>query len=83
MDGGRGGVRGSLGPLVTAPRPGSALVRFTCERPDHAKRSDRYTLTIHAGEWAFCLHEGPTSDHKWRLIAGAKLESLLDLRRPR
>jgi hypothetical protein len=83
VDGGRGRVRGSLGSLVTAPRPGSALVRFKCDRPDHAKRSERYTLTIHDGQWAFCGHEGPTSDHKWRPIAGAKLDALLELRRPR
>jgi len=68
---------------VTVSRPGSALVRFTCERPDHAKRSERYTLTIHAGQWAFCGHEGPTSDHKWRPIAGAKLDALLETRRAR
>lgn len=83
MDGGRGRVRGSLGSLMTAPKPGSALVRFTCARPDHAKRSERYTLTIHEGQWAFCGHEGPTSDHKWRPSGGAKLDALLELRRPR
>lgn len=83
MDGGRGGIRGSLGPLMTAPGPGLALIRFTCDRPDHAKRSERYTLTIHDGKWAFCAHEGPRSDHKWRPIVGAKLDALLGMRRPR
>ena len=83
MDGGRGSVRGSVGPLVTSPKPGSALIRFTCERPDHAKRSERYTLTINDGEWAFCPHEGPTSEHKWRLMEGAKLDALLKVRRSR
>jgi hypothetical protein len=81
MDGGRGRLRGSLGPLVPIPSPGSALIRFTCERPDHSKRSERYTLTIHSGQWAFCAHEGATSDHRWRPIAGARLDALLDLRR--
>lgn len=83
MDGGRGSVRGGLGPLVLVPKPGAALVRFSCERPDHAKRSERYTLTIHDGKWAFCAHEGPTSEHRWRPISGTQLESLLDLRRSR
>ena len=83
MDGGRGRLRGGLGSLVTLPRPGSALVRFTCERPDHGKRSGRYTLTIHDGQWAFCAHEGPTSDHKWRPVPGATLDKLLELRRSR
>ena len=83
MDGGRGGIRGSVGSVVTAPRPGLALIRFTCDRPDHARRSERYTLTIHDGEWAFCGHDGPSSDHKWRPIAGSKLDSLLVLRRPK
>ena len=68
---------------MTAQKPGAALVRFKCDRPDHARRSERYTLTIHDGKWAFCTHEGPTSDHKWRPIAGAKLDALLELRRPR
>lgn len=83
MDGGRGRLRGSMGSLVTAPKPGSALIRFTCERPDHAKRSERYTLTINDGKWAFCAHEGPASEHDWRPIAGAQLDSLLDLGRTR
>jgi hypothetical protein len=83
MDGGRGRLRGSLGSLVSVPSPGSALIRFACARPDHAKRSERYTLTIHDGKWAFCVHEGAATEHKWRSISGAKLESLLDLRRSR
>lgn len=83
MDGRRGCIRGSLGSLVTAPKPGSALVRFKCDRLDHARRSERYTLTIHEGKWAFCGHEGPTSEHKWRPIAGAKLDELLELRQAR
>ena len=65
------------------PRPGAALVSFKCERTDHAKRSERYTLTIHEGKWAFCPHEGPASEHMWRPTAGEKLERFLDLRRPR
>jgi hypothetical protein len=73
MDGGRGGIRGSLGSLVGAPRPGLALIRFTCDRPDHAKRSERYTLTIHDGKWAFWAHEGPRSDHN----ASAEMTSAL------
>jgi hypothetical protein len=83
MDGGRRSLRGSLGSLVRVPSPGSALIRFTCVRPDHAKRSQRYTLTINAGTWAFCAHEGPASEHKWRPIPGTKLESLLEPRRSR
>jgi len=83
MDGGRGSVRGNLGSLVTAPKPGSALVRFKCVRPEHAKRSERYTLTIHDRKWAFCRHEGAASEHDWRPIAGAQLDSLLELRRTR
>lgn len=84
MDGGRGRLRGVLGPVtpVTGPKPGSALISYTCQRPDHAKRSERYTLTIHEGKWAFCGHEGPTSDHSWRPIAGVRLDTLLERRRP-
>ena len=65
-----------------ASKPGSALIRYTCERPDHAKRTQRYTLTIHEGMWAFCGHEGPTSEHAWRQIAGMRLDKLLERRRP-
>jgi hypothetical protein len=81
MDGGRRHLRGSLGPVVTAPKPAPALVQFTCVQPDHAKRSERYTLTIHDGKWAFCRHEGPASEHNWRPIEGVRLDSLLELRR--
>jgi len=62
---------------VTAQKPGSALIRFKCDRPEHARRSERYTLTIHDGKWAFCTHEGANSDHRWRPIAGTKLDALL------
>jgi hypothetical protein len=77
-----------MGPLsgrapLTGPRPGAALIQFTCDRPDHAKRNERYTLTIHDGQWAFCGHEGPTSEHTWRPVAGVKLDQVLERRRPR
>jgi hypothetical protein len=68
-------VRPSL--ELPAGTPGSALVRFKCKRRDHAKRSQRFTLTIHQRMWAFCAHEGATSEHDWVPIAGVKLQSLL------
>ena len=83
MDGGRRRVCGSLGSLMGVPGPGSALISFKCERPDHAMRSPRYTLTIHQGKWAFCLHEGPASNHRWRAISGARIDTLFKLRRSR
>lgn len=63
-------------------RPGSALIRYTCDRSDHAKRTVRYTLTIHEGLWAFCAHEGPTSEHSWHLVPGVRLDKLLERHRP-
>lgn len=81
MDGRRGRVRRSVGSLVAAPRPGYALIQFKCVRPDHARRSKRYTLTIRDGRWAFCRHEGPASEHDWRAIAGTQIDSLLEQRR--
>jgi hypothetical protein len=68
---------------VTGAKPGSALIRFTCDRPDHAKRTQRFTLTILNGQWAFCSHEGPTTDHSWRPIAAVKLDQLLERRHPK
>lgn len=62
--------------------PGSALIRYTCDRSDHAKRTSRYTLTIHEGLWAFCAHEGPTSEHSWQPVQGVRLDKLLERHRP-
>lgn len=45
-------------------------------------RTQRFTLTIHQGMWAFCAHEGPTGEHQWRPIAGARLDTLLERLRP-
>ena len=70
------------GSADVASGPGSAMIRFTCDRREHATRTQRFTLTIHEGMWAFCPHEGATTEHQWRPIAGARLDTLLERLRP-
>lgn len=64
-------------PELSRDTPGSALIRFRCKRSDHARRSQRYTLTIYQRMWAFCAHEGATSEHSWVAIEGIALQRLL------
>lgn len=57
--------------------PGEALIEFRCVRSEHNQRSIRLTLTIHQGKWAFCAHEGETSEHRWAPTGGVQLRDLM------
>lgn len=86
---GRAGSRRSPGRRLSAAfsdwyamanlSPGTALIEFRCVRREHGKRSPRVTLTIHEGKWAFCAHEGATSQHDWTPTGGVTVRELLRL----
>jgi hypothetical protein len=65
---------------VRSISPGTALIAYRCVRPKHVGRSQRLTLTIYRGKWAFCSHEGSTPEHEWAPTGGVTLAELLRVR---
>jgi hypothetical protein len=65
--------------------PGRTIIQFRCVSSEHAEPSVRPSLTIHQGKWAYCAHEGATSEHEWQPAGAVELRDLLNgraVRRP-
>jgi hypothetical protein len=49
------------------------VVGYICNRRAHANPAQRFTLTIHNGEWAFCHDAFAVGAHRWMATGGMSL----------
>lgn len=59
----------------TLPR-GGAMIAYLCTRKRHLIPSQRFTITIHNGEWAFCHDGSPIGAHRWMATGGIPLAAV-------
>lgn len=50
-----------------------AMVGYVCTRRGHANPAQRFTITIHNGEWAFCHDARAVGAHRWMATGGIAL----------
>lgn len=55
---------------------GGATITYLCTRKRHLSPSQRFTITIHNGEWAFCHDGSPIGAHRWMATGGIPLAAI-------